>query len=238
MNARKEIGAMKINLKQDWFTYVVLAYGLLLTGLLIDKFIFDFLLDVTDDWWRFWYLFTYQTNIMVAAWSVTYGLGKLLGWQRALDWITKKIVVIIITVNTLIVFFIVFFVLNPVLEGEWNPFSSLSELLTHNLSTVLMVAAFVIVPGNGTLKNRDAITVLIYPFIYFIIHTFVGLNVNFKSGEPAFNYNFINPGNYANIMVFVGIFIALVAVFGAIGFGLIKLKQAQQTKVKAEEKLT
>jgi hypothetical protein len=219
---------MKISLKQHWFTYLILGYGLLLTGVLIDKFIFDFLLDQSDDWWRFWYLFTYQTNIMVAAWSVLYGLGKLFNWTDIIDWITKKIIVIIITVNTLIVFFIVFFVLNPVLQGQWNPFSSLSELLTHNLSTVLMAAAFVVIPGKGELKNKDAITVLIYPFVYFLIHTYVGLNVTFKSGEPAFNYNFINPGNYPNILIFVAIFIALVAIFGALGFGLIKLKQNRE----------
>jgi hypothetical protein len=224
---------MKIVWKQDWLTYLILAYGVLLTGVLVDKFIFDFLLDPTDDWWRFWYLFTYQTNLMVAAWSILYGLGKLFQWQAILDWITKKIVVIIITVNTLIVFFIVFFVLNPVLEGRWNPVSSLSELLTHNLSTVLMVMAFIMIPGQGSLKNKDAITVLVYPFVYFIIHTFVGLNVNFKSGEPAFNYGFINPGNYQNILIFVAIFIALVAIFGAIGFGLIKLKQKQDKKLVA-----
>jgi len=87
------------------------------------------------------------------------------------------------------------------------------------------VIYFFAVTGVGKLKNTDAITVLIYPFVYFIIHTIVGLNVNFKNGDPAFNYGFINPTNYSNIMVFVGIFIALVAIFGALGFGLIKLKQ-------------
>ena len=71
---------MKLTLKQSWLTYVIFAYGLLLTGVLIEKFIVGFLLDPTDDWWRFWYLFTYQTNIMVAAWSVAYGLGKVLYW--------------------------------------------------------------------------------------------------------------------------------------------------------------
>ena len=173
---------MKLTLKQSWLTYVIFAYGLLLTGVLIEKFIVGFLLDPTDDWWRFWYLFTYQTNIMVAAWSVAYGLGKVLNWENVLNWLTKKIVVIIITVNTLIVFLIVFFVLNPVFEGEWNPFSSLSELLTHNLSTVLMSMVFLMIPGNGVLKNKTAITVLIYPFVYFIFHTIIGLSISKGEG--------------------------------------------------------
>lgn len=221
---------MKLRWKQDWLTYLILGYGLLLTGVLIQKFVVDFLLDPTDDWWRFWYLFTYQTNIMVALWSVSYGVGKLFNLTNLLDWLTKKIVVIIITVNTLIVFFIVFFVLNPVLEGRWNPVSSLSELLTHNLSTVLMVMVFFLIKGVGELKNRDAITVLIYPFIYFIVHTFVGLNVNFKDGEPAFNYGFINPNNYSNILIFVALFVSLVAIFGALGFALIKVKNRLEKK--------
>ena len=160
---------MKLNLKQDWLTYLIFAYGLLLTGVLFDRFIFSFLLDETDDWWRFFYLFTYQTNIMVAAWSVTYGVGKIFDLENVLNWLTKKIVVIIVTVNTIIVFLIVFFVLNPVFEGQWQPFDSLSELLTHNLSTVLMSMVFLMIPGNGKLQNKDAITVLIYPFIYFIL---------------------------------------------------------------------
>lgn len=216
---------MKTLTKQSWLTYAALAYGLLLAIVLIEKFFTDFLFDPTDDWWRFIYLFTYQTNIMVATWSICYGLGHLFQLKKLLSFILKKIVIIIITVNTLIVFFIVFFVLNPVFAGEWQPFSSLSELLNHNLSTLFMVIYFFAVTGVGKLKNTDAITVLIYPFVYFIIHTIVGLNVNFKNGDPAFNYGFINPTNYSNIMIFVVIFIALVAIFGALGFGLIKLKQ-------------
>jgi hypothetical protein len=216
---------MKLSLKQNWLTYLILAYGLLLTVVLIEKFVVDFLNDPTDDWWRFWYLFTYQTNVMVAAWSVAYGVGKVYQLTNLLAWLTKKIVVIILTVNTLIVFFIVFFVLNPVQNGEWEPLSSLSELLTHNLSTVLMVMVFVLIPGSGVLKNRDALTVLIYPFVYFIFHTIIGLNVNFKSGEPAFNYGFVNPNNYTgNILIFVFLIVMLVGIFGALGYGLIQFK--------------
>ena len=33
---------MKLTLKQHWLTYVILAYGLLLTGVLIEKFIVGF----------------------------------------------------------------------------------------------------------------------------------------------------------------------------------------------------
>ena len=227
---------MKLNLKQHWLTYVIIAYGLLLTGVLLDRFIFSFLLDATDDWWRFFYLFTYQTNIMVAAWSIAYGLGKLLDWKKTITWLTNKLVVIIITVNTLIVFLIVFFVLNPVFEGEWQPFDSLSELLTHNLSTVLMGMVFVMIPGTGKLQNKDAITVLIYPFVYFIFHTIIGLNFEFKPGGtesgPAFNYGFVNPNNYDSLFVFAGIIVLLVGIFGAIGFGLIKFKNSITKEIK------
>lgn len=55
---------MKLTLKQHWLTYVILAYGLLLTGVLIEKFIVGFLLDPTDDWWRFWYLFTDRKSVV------------------------------------------------------------------------------------------------------------------------------------------------------------------------------
>ena len=215
---------MKLTLKQHWLTWVILLYGLLLTAVLVEKFVADFLLDETDDWWRFWYLFTYQTNVMVAGWSVTYGLSKLFQWEKTLTFITNKLLVIIITVNTLIVFFIVFFVLNPVLQGQWNPISSLSELLNHNLSTVLMTIVFLIIPGVGTLKNSNAITVLIYPFVYFIFHTIIGLSFTFKSGEAAFNYGFVNPNNYSNLGIFVLIIVILVGIFGTLGFGLIQVK--------------
>jgi hypothetical protein len=216
---------MTITYKQHWLTHLIFFYGLLLAGVLTQKFIVDFLLDPTDDWWRFWYLFTYQTNIMVSVWSILYGLSAYLNLGKLMAWLTKKILVVIITVNTLIVFFIVFFVLNPVLQGRWNPVSSLSELLTHNLSTVLMVLVFILIPGQGVLKNRDAITVLVYPFVYFLIHTYVGTNFTFKDGKPAFNYGFINPANYSNPFVFPFIFILLVGIFGALGFGLIQFKR-------------
>jgi hypothetical protein len=219
---------MKLSFKQHWLTYLVLAYGLLLFGVLVEKFVVDFLNDPTDDWWRFWYLFTYQTNIMVSLWSIAYGVGKIFNLANLVTWLTKKIVVIIITVNTLIVFFIVFFVLNPVQRGEWEPLSSLSELLNHNLSTVLMVMVFVLIPGSGVLKNRDALTVLVYPFVYFIFHTIIGLNFEFTPGGteegPAFNYQFVNPYNYDNIFVFIGLIVLLVGIFGALGFGLIQFK--------------
>jgi hypothetical protein len=218
---------MTLKPKQPWLTHLVFAYGLLLAVVLTQKFVVDFLLDPTDDWWRFWYLFTYQTNIMVASWSILYGLSAYFNLKELKTILTKKILVVIITVNTLIVFFIVFFVLNPVLQGRWNPFSSLSELLTHNLSTVIMVMVFVLVPGEGQLKNRDAITVLIYPFIYFLIHTYVGVNFTFKSGDPAFNYGFINPANYSSPFLFALVFMVLVGIFGALGFGLIRYKSRQ-----------
>jgi hypothetical protein len=87
-----------------------------------------------------------------------------------------------------------------------------------------MIMVFVLIPGSAVLKNRDALTVLIYPFVYFIIHTIIGLTVNFKSGEPAFNYGFVNPNNYNNIFIFIGLIVALVGIFGALGFGLIQFK--------------
>jgi hypothetical protein len=224
MKATKKGGITMTLKKQSNLVYAAIAYGLLLTVVLIEKFLTGFLFDPTDDWWRFIYLFTYQTNIMVAVWSLLYGFGHLVEAKKLLTFIENKVLIIIITVNTLIVFFIVFFVLNPVLQGQWNPVSSLSELLTHNLSTVFMVIYFVAIPGVGTLKKTDAITVLIYPFIYFIIHTIVGLNVNFKDGNPAFNYGFINPTIYDNFLIFVVLFVSLVAIFGALGFVLIQFK--------------
>jgi hypothetical protein len=90
------------------------------------------------------------------------------------------------------------------------------------------------IPGNGKLQNKDAITVLIYPFIYFIFHTIIGLNFEFKPGGtesgPAFNYGFVNPNNYENLFVFAGIIVLLVGIFGAIGFGLIQFKNSLSNK--------
>ena len=87
-----------------------------------------------------------------------------------------------------------------------------------------MSMVFLMIPGNGVLKNKTAITVLIYPFTYFIFHTIIGLSFTFKDGAPAFNYGFVNPNNYDNLLVFVGIVVLLVLIFGAIGFGLIQWK--------------
>jgi H+/Cl- antiporter ClcA len=88
-----------------------------------------------------------------------------------------------------------------------------------------MMIYFIAVPGVGVLKKTDAITVLIYPFIYFIIHTIVGNTLTFRDGEPAFNNGFINPGNYPNLLIFALVFIALVAIFGAFGWVLIQFKK-------------
>jgi hypothetical protein len=230
MSNNERYQMMRLTKKEYNLAFASLIYGFFLTFLLVTRFMARYapVADPAFDRpypWQFFYLFTFQNNMLVALWLWLFGLSSFFGWTKIYQFVTKKIVLITLTVNIAIVFLIVLFVLNPVFQGQWDPFESSSEIITHNATPIFMFFMFFLIRGNGTLKNIHALYVLIYPFVYFIIHTIIGSTLFFRNGNPAFNYGFINPANYPNIFVFMIVFVLLVAIFGAFGWVLIQFKK-------------
>jgi hypothetical protein len=227
---------MEISRRHIQLAFFTLLYAFFLTFLLVTRYVARYapvseamlLLEENVNRpypWQFFYLFTFQNNMLVAIWGWLFSLSIFFKWKKIYEFVTKKVVLIVLTVNLAIVFLIVLFVLNPVFAGQWDPFESSSEITTHNLTPFFVFIMFFLIPGNGKLKNIHALYALIYPFVYFIIHTIIGSTLTFRDGAPAFNYGFINPGNYPNIFSFMIVFIVLVAIFGAFGWMLIQFKK-------------
>lgn len=225
---------LKLTRRDYNLAYTALLYGFFLTFLLVTRYFARYAPIANPELdrpyaWEFFYLFTFQNNILVAVWAWLFSLSSFFRWDKVYTFVTKKIVLMVLTVNVAIVFLIILFVLNPVFAGQWDPFESSSEIITHNATPFFMFFMFFLIRGNGSLKNLDAVYALIYPFVYFIFHTIIGNSLTLRDGEPAFHYGFINPGNYPNLFVFALVFIALVAFFGAFGWVLIQFKKHLET---------
>jgi hypothetical protein len=177
-------------------------------------------------WWQFFYYFTQQNNMLVVVWSLAFGLSSFLGWKKVYNFVSQRIVLIALTVYLTIVFIIVALNLNSIFTGEWLPFESSSEFIYHNFTSIYMWIMFFFIKGRGQVKPVSAWWILIYPFVYFLAHTVIGLTLTFRDGEPAFNYAFINPNIYASTLYipWVLLVFVLTGIFGVFGLGLIRFK--------------
>lgn len=230
----KEGHVMKLTRSQTVLAFITTLYGAYLALYMISNFFgvyapaanVDLPIDDQRYWWQFFYFFTQQNNMLLIAWCLAFGLSSFFGWKRVYHFVNQRIVLVSLTVYLSIVFIIVALVQNPIFTGAWLPFKSSSEFIYHNFSSIFMWLMFFFIPGEGKVKPVSAWWILIYPFVYFIAHTFIGLFVTFPNGDMAFNYQFINPLNYAgsNYVVWVVLIVALVGIFGVFGLGLIAFK--------------
>jgi hypothetical protein len=201
--------------------YLALIYGLYLFFVLVNNYF-----DRSEDYWRFFYQFTQQSNILVSSWLILLGLSTFFKWEKINRFVQQKIVILAVTLYISITFLIVLFVLNPFYMGLWDPFSSTVELMLHHASAIVMWILFFLIEGFGELNYKKILYTLIYPFLYVILNLVVGYSMTYHTGEDAFAYGFINPNTYNNNMfVYVLVLIVLVLIFGAFSIGLAKFKK-------------
>lgn len=213
---------MHLSKKQTLFLgYIAIIYAMFL------------LLNLVSDYcgrevehWRFFYAFTQQSNILVMLWLFLLGIDCFHTLPRPLHKIIQnQVIITALAVYISITFFIVAFVLNPVFSGAWDPLSSSSEFLHHNLTPIIMWLYFFLIKGEGGLKLRNALLILIYPIIYVGANLLIGANVHYLSGEAAYAYNFINPNKYTNVFIYICVILGLILIFSIFGVLLIKLKK-------------
>ena len=213
---------MKQLQKRDYFIgFSALIYGLFLFFNLLNN-----LLSRTSEVWRFFYQFTQQSNLLSSIWLILLGLSTFFAWEKVYTFVTKKIVIVAVTVYMSITFFIVLFILNPVFAGRWIPLSNTYEFLFHNATTIVVWFFYFLIKGNGTLQSKQTPLVLLYPFFYVILNLIVGYSTTYLSGQAAFAYGFINPGSYGNnFLIYILVLLVLVVIFTLFTLGLMAFKK-------------
>lgn len=201
--------------------FTALVYALLLCFVLVSNFA-----GRSSEHWAFFYAFTQQSNIIALIWLILFGVSRFKSFpdkfQKIID---HKLTLTAVTVYISITFFIVALVLDPIYTGSYQPLSSSFEFFLHNATPVLLWFYFFLVPGEGKLKYRYALYILIYPLLYVFLNLYLGFNVTYESGDPAFAYGFINPNSYGgNYVVYVLVLLSLIAIFASFGVGLIHFK--------------
>lgn len=209
----------KDNRRELFLGYGAIIYGLYLLFILVNEFA-----SRTQEHWRFFYAFTQQSNIIAMCWFLLFGISAFVG-KPLYKAVRNKTVMTAINVYMSITFFIVLFVLNPVYKGRWHPFSSASEFMLHNATTIMVFLYFFLVEGNGESRNASCLYILIYPLLYVIANLIIGGNVLYLDGRAAYAYDFISPNSYGNIGIYIGVLALLIAIFAIFGLLLIKLKR-------------
>ena len=171
--------------------------------------------------WRYFYMFTNQSNLLVLAWLVMYGIGCFVD-GRFRRWSRNNTFMVAVTVYISITFLIVAFVLEPVYDGTFDP---LAGFFTHFSTPIIMWFFFFAVRGTGEVRYRKALFILIYPFCFVILNLIIGATVTGADGKGDYAYGFINPNTYPNIAIFVLVIVALTLIFGSFGMLLIKFKK-------------
>lgn len=211
-----------------------LGYGAIIYAMYLFFILLNNYCGRTVEHWRFFYAFTQQSNIIAMVWFLLFGISAFCG-KPLYHVVRNKTVMTAVTVYMSITFFIVLFVLSPITQGKWNPFSSASEFITHNATTILMWLYFFLVKGTGESKARSCLYVLIYPFLYVIANIIIGETVVYLNGSKAYAYGFINPHSYGNIGIYIGVLAGLILIFALFGLLLIKLKTKVNKVYHGEE---
>ena len=226
---------------------VLLVYsGIVLTFLILYNV--HLYSESVDDAWSFFYMFTFQTNILVLVWLVTYGVTEFVGRDSKIARLARHPILItaFALYTTLLMTYIVLALsigFHPVLRG----FVILRDLhlITSYFLTpfITWFLFFTETSGNYEIKKSFSVSLLllIYPILYFTLNMMIGFNVNWSyapvdeetkyvPGGPAFAYPFLDPGFYPGITVFIIVMLSVLVVLCPLSFLLVKIKQNQVRK--------
>ena len=132
--------------------------------------------------------FTIQSNILVAVVYLTLVIKKD---KSSLLLIIKNQATLAIILTGLVYNLM----LRPYLDGiDYNP-NSLSDLLVHTLTPILVLTDFIVFTKNGKMTIFEPLYYLIFPLIYWIftiVYVALGGNFNFDTEESNYPYFFLN----------------------------------------------
>jgi len=132
--------------------------------------------------------FTIQSNILVAVVYLTLVIKKD---KSSLLLIIKNQATLAIILTGLVYNLM----LRSYLDGiDYNP-NSLSDLLVHTLTPILVLTDFIVFTKNGKMTVFEPLYYLIFPLIYWIftiVYVALGGNFNFDTEESNYPYFFLN----------------------------------------------
>jgi len=132
--------------------------------------------------------FTIQSNILVAVVYLTLVINKD---KSSLLLIIKNQATLAIILTGLVYNLM----LRSYLDGiDYNP-NSLSDLLVHTLTPILVLTDFIVFTKNGKMTVFEPLYYLIFPLIYWIftiVYVALGGNFNFDTEESNYPYFFLN----------------------------------------------
>lgn len=199
--------------------FFALVYSITLLFSLVNTFA-----GYTNDRWKFFYMFTNQSNILILIWLIMFGLTVFFKTPFE-KFVRNKNTIISLTVYISITYFIVALVLSPIYRGEFNPVSDGGELWTHNLTAFVMWFMYFLVEGEGTSTIKQSLVSLVYPICYFMMNLIIGATVTYTSGKKAYAYGFINPETYGgNYFILLIVILILLLIFSLFTVGLNKFK--------------
>jgi hypothetical protein len=204
---------------------ILLAYGAFLYGTFMLFTLISSYNSYLTDQWTFFYYYSNQTNILVTAWMLLYSYSVFRNNERFYNFLTKRIILVSLTVYMAIVYLLVVFILEPLFLGLWVPFGGVFAPYLHVTTPFMVWIYFFLVPGNGSLKAKQIAYLTIYPALFLVSNLIIGATVRYEDGTAAYAYDFINPNTYPNIFVFIVVIIGLAAFFSLFGLGILRFKK-------------
>jgi hypothetical protein len=208
------------------FGLVAAFYSIYLFLALADSFAEYFTGGVTDEpAWAFFYYFTNQSNLFVLVWLSLFAYGRLRTKETWAGRVTlsRKIWTGAVLYMT-VVFVIVQTILYPFYTGDFEVVPDGASLVTHVLSPFIVWAFYLLYPLQGRATNKTVLAWICYLWAYVAVVNVVGATQTWKGGKPAYCYDFLNPGGYPNIWVYLLVIAALSVAVYLVGLGVVRAK--------------
>ena len=148
--------------------------------------------------------FTIQSNIFVAVIYLTLVIKKE---KSSLLLILKNQATLAIILTGLVYNLM----LRPYLNGiDYNP-NTLSDLLIHTVTPLLVLLDFILFANNGRISIKEPLYYLVFPLFYWIfsiVYVRLGGNFNLETEESNYPYFFLNfeefgVGYFLLVLVFI-----------------------------------
>lgn len=173
--------------------------------------------------WQFFYYFTTQSNILVLVFLVIFAVANLGdGWlATAAMKLVNQGVVLGLAIYMVVVFFVVACILDPFYAGQFEPVPTGGQLYEHVISPILILVIYLVYPLKGRTSARTVLTWMSYLLFYVVLANVVGAATTWRDdGSRAYPYDFLNPHNYPNVVVYLTVIIGLAVLVFLVGLAL------------------
>jgi len=222
------------------FGLIAALYAVYLFLVLADGFA-EYVVDKTPaapQDWQYFYYFTTQSNLLLWVWLVVFAVASLGNGTlaaKARRTVTNNIV-LGLAIYMVVVFVVVACILNPFYTGAFDPVPSGGQLYEHVVSPMLIIAIYLLYPLTGRPTWRTVLAWMSYLIFYVVLANIVGAVTTWRDdNQAAYPYDFLNPHNYGNVIVYLLTIIGLAAACFLVGVGLVQLKRRFDASYRPED---